>query len=71
MLFEIDSSKDVLFVIGENDKLARLKELVPLIKKMLGKVWLLVVKNDDHYLTVDPAIATKPVGEMVGRIVAE
>lgn len=70
LLFDIDPTIDVLFVIGDRDSMCDLDQLRALVKRMKPKSWILVVKNADHMMNMNPFKATKRVGEIVGKVVA-
>lgn len=70
LLFDINDGTDVLFVIGTSDPLCDLDKLKFLMEQMKTRTWLVVVRNADHRLAIEPSVATRPVGVMVGKVVA-
>lgn len=71
LILDIDEGIDVLFVIGDKDRMCDLNHLTSLRKQMKAKTWIVVVKNADHGMDIRPAEATRTVGKKVGETVAE
>lgn len=70
ILKDIDASKEVLFVIGDNDKMCNLAKLEQVRQKMACKSWRIVVEGADHGMDIRPKQATENVGIQIGETVA-
>jgi len=71
ILLEISKNIEVLFVIGDGDKMCPLDRLNEVREKMKATSWLMVVKGADHGMSVKPKSATEHFVRETGKVAAQ
>lgn len=71
ILYAIEESVKVLFVVGDRDEMCDLERLEGVRRKMKAGSWRVVVEGADHGMNVRPKAGTKDIGELTGKVAAE
>jgi len=71
ILLEVSKDVQVLFIIGDGDKMCPLDRLHDVREQMKATSWLAVVKGADHGMAVKPKSATGHVVRETGKVAAQ
>ena len=71
ILLDLQSSINVLFIVGDKDNMCDLSRLKSVRQKMKCPTWLVIVEGADHGMNISPKSATTEMGIKRGEVAAE